>query len=125
MEKMFITALKKKYRFLYRGVISVEDLWDLNLTDLDSIYAGLVETLENLPKKSLLETAPNSNTELETKIEIVKFIVAEKLEAKEKALNAQKRKEDKQKILSILNKKEEAKFENMSEEELRAKLEEL
>ena len=40
-ENIFEMATRNKYRFPYKGMISVEDLWDLNQTQLDSIYKAL------------------------------------------------------------------------------------
>ena len=36
--KLFETATRNKMRFPFRGMISVEDLWDLKLQDLDSVF---------------------------------------------------------------------------------------
>ena len=38
---IFEAATKEKYRFPFKGMISVEDLWDLKLQDLDSVFKSL------------------------------------------------------------------------------------
>lgn len=37
LTNIFEKATKEKYRFPFKGQVSVEDLWDLKLQDLDSI----------------------------------------------------------------------------------------
>lgn len=37
LTNIFEAATRYKYRFPFKGMISVEDLWDLKLQDLDSV----------------------------------------------------------------------------------------
>lgn len=122
MEKMFETALRKKYRFEYKGVQSVEDLWDLSVENLDNIYKGLnaLKKVENTD--SLLATKKVELTDLENKIEIVKHIVAVKLEEKQARLKASENKAKKEKILAMIASKNEEALQNKSVEELEAML---
>ena len=117
MEKIFETAIRNKYRFNYRGVITTEDLWDLDVKELDCIYKGLMSTKKESETESLL-TKKTTNTVLDHKIEIVKYIFGVKVEeakaAEQRAENAAK----KQKILAILARKQDAELENKSAEEL-------
>ena len=53
MADIFKIAAKKKYRFNYRGVCTVEDLWDIPLEELDKMYAKLKKEQKNLGEDSL------------------------------------------------------------------------
>ena len=71
-----IEALKKKYRFEYKGLINVEDLFDLKLEDLDYIYKNLKRNENDLQVDSLLDANKNPlKKEIENKINIVKAII--------------------------------------------------
>jgi hypothetical protein len=117
MEKLFESATRNKIRFGYRGVISTEDLWDLDVEELDGIYKNLMAEKKDSETESLL-SEKKTNSILETKIEIVKYIFGVKVDeakaAELKAENAAK----KQKILAILARKQDAELENKSAEEL-------
>lgn len=124
MENIFEFALRNKLRFNYRGLITVEDLWDLGTQGLDYIYKGLMSEKRQTETESLIEKK-TENTMLEAKIEIVKYIFNQKVEelkaAEKKAENAEK----KQKILAILARKQDAELEEKSAEELKSLLEDL
>ena len=117
MEKKFEFASRNKLRFNYRGSITVEDLWDLGVRELDHIYKGLMLEKKETETESLIEKQ-TANIILETKIELVKYIFNTKVEEAEamtkKAENAAK----KQKILAILARKQDAELENKFAEEL-------
>lgn len=117
MEKLFESATRNKIRFGYRGVISTEDLWDLDVEELDGIYKNLMAEKKDSETESLL-SEKKTNSILETKIEIVKYIFGVKVdEAKAAALKAENAAK-KQKILAILARKQDAELENKSAEEL-------
>lgn len=117
---IFEKATREKIRFSYRGTITVEDLWDLPVEALDDIFKSLNARLKESQSESLLSKKTSDNDILETKIEIIKYIVTIKLaeaEAREKAYaNAAK----KQKILEIIKEKQDADLKGMSIEELQA-----
>lgn len=122
MSDLFKVATKRKYRFNFKGVLSVEDLWDLTVEDLDKIYKGLKSKLKDVAEESLLNTVSKEDKELNNKIEIVKIIVADKLAAKEKAEKAQLQKQQNQRILEIIADKQDAALKEKSLEELTAML---
>lgn len=117
---LFIKATRKKMRFPYRGLISVEDLWDLSVRHLDEIYKTLNAKVRKSSEESLLDMKTEEDDDLNTQIEIIKYIVSVKLEEKEAADLAKKNKETVQKLLSIKASREAAKLENLSDEELDA-----
>lgn len=115
---IFERAVREKTRFNFKGLISVEDLWDLSLENLDSIWVALETDLEKLPKKSLLETSTKQRNEIEFKQEIIKHIVetkkTEKLANEQSKANAAK----KQMVLDIIEQKKNEDLKSMSLEEL-------
>lgn len=122
-EKMFEVAVRNKFRFPFRGVISVEDLWDLSTKDLDSIFKTLNSQLKQVKEESLLEVKTKEDQELDMKIEIVKYVVKVKLEEENQRLKAKELKEQKQKIMEILASKQDQALQNKTVEELQAMLE--
>lgn len=122
---IFETAVRGKYRFAYKGMLSVEDLMDLSVKDLDAIFKSLNSQLKQTKEESLLDVKTTEDKELDVKIEIVKFIVAEKLERLANLADEKAKKEQKQKILAILSDKKEADLKNKSTEELEKMLAEM
>ena len=122
---IFEYAVRNKVRFPFKGMISVEDLWDLPLTNLDSIYKTLNKEVKQSEEESLLTTKTSVDTELEIQIAIVKYIVSVKLEEQEVREKAAAKKAQKQKIMSIIATKEDEALQNTSVEDLKKMLDEL
>ncbi len=122
---IFEYAVENKLRFPYKGNISTEDLYSLSVSDLDTIYKTLKREAKRNGEESLLATKSNDDVALDTKIEIVKHIVEKKLAQVEARKTAAANKAKKDKILSILEEKQDAALKNMSEEDLRKMLETL
>lgn len=122
MSDLFKVASKKKYRFIYKGVVTVEDLWDLSVEELDKIYKSLKSKQKTEAEESLLTTTSKEDKELNNKIEIVKIIVADKLEAKERATKSAEKRAKNQRILEIMADKADAELKAKSLDELRAML---
>ena len=122
---IFEYAVENKLRFPYKGNISTEDLYSLSVSELDTIYKTLKREAKRNGEESLLATKSNDDVALDTKIEIVKHIVEKKLAQVEARKTAAANKAKKDKILSILEEKQDAALKNMSEEDLRKMLETL
>jgi len=124
-DQMFEVASRMKFRFHYNGIIQVEDLWDLSLTSLDSIFKLLNSQIKNSQEESLLETQNKKDEETLTKIEIVKHVVSVKLAENEIRKKARERKEQRAKLMEIMSYKKDESLQSKSLEELSAMLNEL
>ena len=124
-DQMFEVASRMKFRFHYNGIIQVEDLWDLSLTSLDSIFKLLNSQIKNSQEESLLETQNIKDEETLTKIEIVKHVVSVKLAENEIRKKARERKEQRAKLMEIMSYKKDESLQSKSLEELSAMLNEL
>jgi hypothetical protein len=122
---MFEYAVRNKLRFPYKGMISVEDLWDLNVRELDTIFKTLNAQVKKSQEESLLETKSKEDETLAVQIDIVKHIVRIKQDEEAARLFAKERKEKQQKLMELINKKQDEDLNNKSIEELQAMLAEL
>ena len=122
---MFEVATRSKYRFPFRGLVSVEDLWDLSVENLDMVFKALNSELKQSQEESLLNTRTKQDQELALKVDLVKHVVAVKLAEKADRLEAKERKERKQKIMEIMSAKQDEALQSKSLEELSQMLEQL
>ena len=122
MADLFKIATKKKYRFNYKGQLTVEDLWDLSVQELDKIYKNLKSQQKAALEESLLQTVTKEDKVILNKIEIIKVIVADKQAAMQKQMERMAQKAQKQRILEIMADKQDAELKEKSIEELQAML---
>ena len=118
INELFIMASRQKFRFPFKGVATVEDLWDMGVRDLDTIFKQLNSQKKQAQEESLLSTKSKEDTVLEAKINIIKHIVATKQEeAEQKRIRADQR-EKKNRIAEILADKQDEELRGKSIEEL-------
>ena len=115
---LFEVATRENYLFPFKGMINVIDLWNLSLTNLDSVFKTLNAEVKKSEEESLLNAKTKEAEELTNKIEIIKYIVNKKLAEKEARENEKKNKEKRQRILEIKAKRQDEALENMSDEDL-------
>lgn len=115
---LFEVATRENYLFPFKGMINVIDLWNLSLTNLDSVFKTLNAEIKKSEEESLLNAKTKEDEELTNKIEIIKYIVNKKLAEKEARENEKKNKEKRQRILEIKAKRQDEALENMSDEDL-------
>lgn len=122
---MFEKASRMKLRFTYKGVCSVEDLWDMRLTELDSLFKALNTQLKAREGESLLGAVSPADKVLDLQIEIVKHIVKTRLAERDAARALAEKADKKQKILEIIAHKQDAVLFDTPLEELMKMAEEL
>lgn len=122
---MFEAATRHKYRFPFRGQISVEDLWDLTPAQLNTVFKTLSAEAKAMEEESLVRQRTEEEVVLENKISIVRYIFEKKQEEaearKQKAVNAEKRR----RLMDLIASKEEAALGEKSIEDLKKMLEDL
>lgn len=122
---MFNKASRMKLRFSHKGLCTVEDLWDIPLDSLDSMFQelnGQVKAQSGLV--SLLTQTSTKNEELDLKIGLIRHIVGVRLAEVQSNQDSVLRKAKKQKILSLIEDKQDENLRGKSLDELKALLEE-
>lgn len=124
---IFEYATREKLRFPFKGEISVEDLWDLSLTNLDKVYKSLNAQAKQNNEASLISSSVKTAEEsrIDSKIEIVRYIFDVKDNEAKARRRAVEKAEKKQKIMSIIARKQDEALESMSAEDLQKMLDEL
>ncbi|MBN7759739.1 hypothetical protein JYP52_01205 [Nitratireductor aquibiodomus] len=124
---IFETATRKKLRFpSNKGELTAEQLWDLPLTSLDTIARQINQDLKAVSEEGFINVKPDPRKpDLETKLEVLKHIIAVRLKAVEDAKSASARSEKRRKLAEALANKEEQDLAQLSKEEILKQLEEL
>ncbi len=129
---IFEIATRSALRFsTNRGPISTEDLWTLPLQhksgyDLDNIAKEHNAALKGVTDESFVVTADHpQKAEYTMKLEIIKHIIAAKLAERQASANAATKAAERQKLLAVLEKHQTNALENMSIEQVQARLAEL
>jgi len=126
MTDIWLEALQKGLRFEFKGLISTEDLFDLDMSSLDIIYQKLSKELREISGDSLLDNEKADEIAwVQLKLDVVKHVFdikkAEAEALRQKIANI----EEKQRIMHIINEKENAELANLSIDELKEKLNDL
>ena len=125
MEKtinLFELATRKKFRFPFKGQISVEDLWDLSVQNLDNVFKALNAESKQAKEESLLSVKSDEDAILDAKIEIVKYIVSTKQAEAAQRQQAAANREQIHKLQELIADKQDAALRDKSIEELQAML---
>lgn len=120
---MFEEASRLKLRFsTTKGMVSVEDLWDLPLTRLNEMAKSLNKQIKSSDEEDFLDVSSTVDKTTKLKFDVVLHVLNTKKAENEAASNARKKKEEKERLLEILARKQEQSLEQLTEEELLAKL---
>ena len=129
VSSLFVAASRAKYRFnSVAGNLSVEDLWDLPLTDsrranLDDIAKALNRQVkETSDEVSFVRPAVSASTELKAKFDLVLFVIKTKMEERDATKALADKQANKQKIMALIDQKKDEALAGKSAEELQALL---
>lgn len=126
---IFEVAARKKLRFpTNKNEITTEQLFDLPLEsrdgfDLDQVAKTINAQLKQVGEESFVKKTNNpKKAELELKLEIVVFVIQDKIEAeaRKKALSAKST--EKAKLVEALHEQENAELKKLSPAEIKARL---
>jgi hypothetical protein len=127
---MFENAARLKLRFdSSKGPLSVEDLWDLPLSgnglNLDKIAMALSRQLKDESTESFVVKTRRTNDVLQLKFDIAKRIIDVRLAEAELAKSKAEARAKKDRILSIIEKKQNEQLEGKPLEDLLKMVEDL
>lgn len=121
---LFEIATRKKYRFPFRGLVSVEDLWDLTPEQLDTVYKVLNKEVKVEGEDSLLTQNATDETTANM-IEIVKHIFHTKKEEANARKLAAENAAKKKRVLEVIAQKQDESLLKMSLDDLQKMADEL
>lgn len=128
IDNLFEKALRNGVTFAYKGTISLYDLWNLKLEQLDEIYRTLskeAKTSEAEGEGLLATRATKASSALKLKLDIVKYVFETLAAEKDKKAKAAERKQKAQELLALISEKEGDALKGKSLEELRAQFAQL
>lgn len=124
---IFERASRDKLRFPSNvGGLSTEQLWDLPLTaknpatlNLDTLARGAHRDLKELEEGSFVEVKPDPRKAVaQLRLDVLKHVIAAKLEDKAAAEKAAETAERKRRLLEALSQKEQGELVSMSREDI-------
>jgi hypothetical protein len=122
---MYKEASRKRTRIqTARGPLSIEQLWDLPLSELDTLAVSLEEKAKNSKGKSFLEKRTTEDKGIKLQFDLVLDVLQTKAEEAEKAKLIAERKLKNQKIREIMAEKQDDALKNKSLAQLEKLLEE-
>ena len=119
---IFETAVRDKYRFPYKGQITVEDLWDLSPTQLNTVFKSLKALQKKADEDSLLASPTREDVELQTKINLVSYIFDVKQAEAEARRQKMEMDEKKRRLKELIATKQDAALAELPLDELKAML---
>jgi hypothetical protein len=128
MSNIFEQATRQRLRFATcKGVMTTEDLWTMPLLskdgfNLDTVAQTVDADLSAVAKTSFVAKVNPNKALHELKLEVVKFIIADKLAAQETASQAAARKAEKEKLLGVLDERKDAELKTLPIEEIQARI---
>lgn len=122
---MFEKATRLKLRFEYKGDSTTEDLWDMPLSELDTLYGELRKLQQTTEGESLLKEKKGLTDMLVLKISIIRHVVNTRLQELQARKDEFDKKAKKKRLLHIIADKQDASLQEKSIEELTKLVEDL
>lgn len=129
---IFERAARKKLRFTTpKGMVSVEDLWDMPLQsksgyDLDSTARAVNAKLKDAESESFVDTTTNPAKDgLQLQMDVVLRVIAVLKQERADAAAKETRRAERARIIEVLAGKQDEKLRGMSAEQLMAQLDAL
>ncbi|QPI18105.1 hypothetical protein POP15_057 [Pectobacterium phage POP15] len=122
---IFEIAVRAKLRFATPrfASVSVEDLFDLSLRELDDVAKGINRQINAEKEESFLSENKNAvRKDLELKLEILKHIIGVKETEKAERVAQQTKSAERQKLINALAEAEQREQQSKTPEQLRAEL---
>ena len=125
---IFEQASRLKLRFATaRGVIGVEELWDLPLqsktgVDLDNVAKAVNRELKTTEEESFVAAATPASSRIALSLEVVKHVIAVRLVENEQLRTASARAAERQKLLGILGDKQDEALKALTPEQIQERL---
>ena len=120
---MYKNATKLKLRFPHaNGLLSIEQLWTLPLTDLDNMAVSLEASYKNSKGKSFLDVKTTKDKNIKLQFDIVLDVLQTKIDENAILRDAKGDKEYNQKIMEMIAVKQDSDLQELSISELKKKL---
>ena len=102
----FKQASREKLRFqTSKGLLSVEQLWDLSITELDTLAVSLENDYNASGKKSFVVKSSPKDKTTKLKFDVVIDILTTKVDEAQEAAEAKEIKDHNKKILELISEK--------------------
>lgn len=116
---MYKEAVKQKVRFnTNKGYLTVEQLFDLSVEELDSLAVALDAKYNESGKKSFLVKKSVKDKTAKLMLDVVVDVLNTKLEEQEAATTLRENKEHNEKILNLIAEKQDESLKGKSVKEL-------
>lgn len=116
-------ASQQKLRFqTNRGSLSMEQLWDLPLEELDLLAVGLEAQYKRSPKKSFLDKTSEKDKTSKLRFDVALDILNTKVEENQAALELLETKEHNEKIIRLIAEKQDESLKGKSIKQLEGML---
>lgn len=132
INNVMFQAILQKLRFsTNRGLLSAENLFDMPLQskdgfDLDTAAKAISRQLKEAAEESFVETSVNpAKAKLELQLEVIKAVIAYKVEQQKACEAAAARKAERAKLVNLLGEKQDEALKTLTPEEIQKRLAEL